>query len=179
MINEYRMLSIIITAIAFMVSSLFITAEDAIAVGVCEITIEKTALPDSSMEFEFSAPSPGPGNFNLSSGEQEMFEQIEFGNEVTVTEQVPAGSNLESVTCEVTGGNFAPVITDVENGVTIDCEGDGPPGQDPELSEITCAFVNLATPRPIPTLSQWGLMALAGIFILVGIWGISRKKAEA
>jgi len=33
--------------------------------------------------------------------------------------------------------------------------------------------------RNVPTLSHWGLIALAGLFILVGIWAITRKKAEA
>lgn len=33
--------------------------------------------------------------------------------------------------------------------------------------------------RNIPTMSNWGLLALAGIFVLVGIWAITRKKAEA
>lgn len=37
-------------------------------------------------------------------------------------------------------------------------------------------------PRPvsaIPTLSEWGLIAMVGLFVLVGIWAITRKKAEA
>ena len=34
-------------------------------------------------------------------------------------------------------------------------------------------------PRNVPTLSNWGMIALAAIFILVGVWAITRKKAAA
>lgn len=41
------------------------------------------------------------------------------------------------------------------------------------------AFVPPREVAPIPTLSNWGLIALTALFILVGIWAITRKKAEA
>jgi hypothetical protein len=153
--------------------------EDAIAVGVCEITVEKLAIPDVGTDFQFSAPSPGPGDFTLSSGDQEIFNQILFSDEATITEQVPELWMLESVTCEVTGGNFAPIIIELENGVTIDCEGDGPTDQDPELSEITCLIVNDLIPHNVPTLSEWGLIAMAGILGLVGFMVLRRRKVTA
>ena len=33
--------------------------------------------------------------------------------------------------------------------------------------------------RNIPTMSNWGLIALAAVFVLAGIWAITRKKAQA
>jgi hypothetical protein len=174
--SKQRVLSVLITAMLIFAGSLFINTDDAIAVGVCNITVENFALPDLGTEFQFSAPSPGPGNFALSTGEQEIFNQILFGDEVTITEQVPEGWILESFSCEVTGGNFAPLINELENGVTIDCEGDGPPGQDPEVSDITCLFVNSIIPRNIPTLSEWGIIAMAGILGMVGFMAIRRTK---
>ena len=32
--------------------------------------------------------------------------------------------------------------------------------------------------RNIPTLSNWALIVTAGVLVLVGIWGITRKRAE-
>jgi len=74
--NEERVLVLLITAIAFFMGVLFINMEDAIAVGVCEITVEKLAIPDVGTDFQFSAPSPGPEDFTLSSGDQEIFKNI-------------------------------------------------------------------------------------------------------
>lgn len=57
----------------------------------------------------------------------------------------------------------------------------GTPGG-PELfvRGASCSVVPQCTvTRNIPTMSNWGLIALAGIFILVGIWAITKKKAEA
>ena len=175
--NKQRVLSLLITAILLFAGSLFINTDKAIAVGVCNITVEKIALPDLGTEFQFSAPSPGPGNFTLSSGEQEIFNEILYGDDVTIIEQVPEGWILESFSCEVTGGNFTPLINELENGVTIDCEGDAPPGQDPEVSDITCLFVNNVIPQNVPTLSEWGIIAMAGILGMVGFMVIRRRKA--
>lgn len=44
----------------------------------------------------------------------------------------------------------------------------------------SCEEIPQCTPvRNIPTMSNWGLLALAGIFILVGAWAITRKRASA
>ncbi len=175
--NGQRALSFLITVIVLFAGSIFINTDNAIAVGVCNITVEKIASPDLGTEFEFSAPSPGPGDFALSSGEEEAFKEVLFGDQVTIIEQATEGWILESVSCEVTGGNFSPLITELENGVTIDCEGDAPPGQDPDISDITCLFANSIIPRNIPSLSEWGIIGLAGILGLAGFMALRRRKA--
>ena len=48
------------------------------------------------------------------------------------------------------------------------------------VSGQQCAAVPQCTlTRNIPTLSNWALIVTAGILVLVGIWGITRKRAEA
>lgn len=52
----------------------------------------------------------------------------------------------------------------------------------PELwvSNTSCSEVPECTiTRNIPTMSNWGLIALAAVFVMVGVWAITRKKAEA
>ena len=48
------------------------------------------------------------------------------------------------------------------------------------VADESCSFVSdCQEARPIPTISEWGLIAMAGFFVLIGIWGITRKKAVA
>lgn len=48
------------------------------------------------------------------------------------------------------------------------------------VSNTSCSEVPQCTPtRNIPTMSNWGLIALAAVIVLVGIWGITRKKSQA
>lgn len=179
MITAQRVSSFLIAVITIIAFSVLGPSEDSLAVGVCDIIVEAEEMPDTGMEFEFSATAPGPEEFSLSTGEQQELNELLFGDEVTVTQQVPTGFILESVVCEVTGGNFSPIINEIENGFVIDCEGEAPPGQDPEDSDITCTFSNISASRSIPALSDWGLLGLAAVFVLAGVWGITRKKAQA
>ena len=176
MLNVKGLLGLIIAIILFSVLGY---THNSLAVGVCDIIVELTETLETGMEFEFSSTAPGPEEFSLSSGEQQELNELLFGDDIIVTEQVPPGSLLDSVDCEVTGGNFSPVITEIEDGFSILCEGEAPPGQDPEDSDITCTFSNLTAQRSIPALSGWGLYALTGVFILVGVWAITRRKAQA
>ena len=63
-------------------------------------------------------------------------------------------------------------------------------GGDPNSEDITVAQAelcnirliqacNISDPRPIPTLSQWGLIAMAGILGLVGFIAIRKRYAAA
>jgi hypothetical protein len=47
------------------------------------------------------------------------------------------------------------------------------------LESIGCGVFILPSPNPIPTLSQWGLIAMAAILGIVGFMVIRRKKATA
>ena len=48
------------------------------------------------------------------------------------------------------------------------------------VSGQSCGNVPQCIPtRNVPTLSNWGLIALAAVLVLVGIWAITRKKATA
>ncbi len=142
----------------------------------CPITINKAAIPPDDTIFTFEVTGDQNFSFTLSDPSDDtelMF--IENGNEVSLTELVPPGWELGSIECTVEeddcGGGPCLFLTEFvnEQRVAITCVDDG---------VGSCTFSN-SGPRPIPTLSQWGFIAMAGILVLVGIWGITRKKAEA
>lgn len=45
------------------------------------------------------------------------------------------------------------------------------------IDDVTCTWV--PTARPIPTLSQWGLIAMAGLIGIIGLLAVRRKKLAA
>jgi hypothetical protein len=93
---------------------------------------------------------------------------LALGDEVVVTEVLPAGWDLRSIQCTSPG----LVITELENGVSATCVT-----QVPDIAE--CVFINVR-PAGIPTLSEWGMMAAAGGLALIGIfYGLRRKRAVA
>ena len=55
-----------------------------------------------------------------------------------------------------------------------------PPGEDePQVISFPVTKIWQAEPRPIPALSQWGLIAMAGIIGIVGLIVLRRKKVSA
>ena len=89
--------------------------------------------------------------------------------EVTVTEQVPEGQILEDIDCTETGDQIT--ITEFENSITITC-AIGP-------ADVTCNFINRRVVAEVPTLSQWGLIAIAGILGIAGLMFFGRRKVAA
>lgn len=74
---------------------------------------------------------------------------------------------LENGTCEDLGASDGCFLRE------------GSPGEI-FVGGLSCSLVPQCTPtRNIPTMSNWGLLTLAAIIILVGVWGITRKKAQA
>jgi len=64
----------------------------------CTVTIGKTATLDDGTEFDFTAPDSSNPNFTLSNGEEIELE-IDFPDNVDVTEILPDGWMLDEIEC--------------------------------------------------------------------------------
>jgi hypothetical protein len=84
---------------------------------------------------------------------------------IEIVEDFFPGWILSDVECsDVVGVNVTPI----ENGVALDCL---------QASEITCTFTNVrGSISNIPTLSEWGMIAAAGGFALIGVFFAVRRK---
>ncbi len=150
----------------------FFQAPDASA-QQCEITICKSAEGAGLTSFPFTADD-GVRFFDfglVSITESGLCLSVSFSGEadLEVTEGFVPGWVLDNVICETDGINF----TFIGNGVDLECvAGDFGTG--------TCTFFNVQSARPIPTLSEWGMIAAAGGLGLVGVfYAVRRKRLQA
>ena len=137
----------------------------------CEIGIVKIAIPADNTPFNFSVPELIPDNFVLNDPDNDstMFSLTDKNRTANVTENVPPGWILDDIVCE---SRDSVTISEISNGISFSCSGGG--GGAPHA---TCTFFNVkVVTSPIPTLSEWGLVAMAGILGLVGFMVIRRKK---
>jgi hypothetical protein len=147
-----------------------ITAGEAAAQpSTCVLNIGKNAEPDTDLIFTFTADNlNGPIDFEIpdGGGTSVLFDR---SLATTFTEQVPDGWVLGGVEC-TNVENFT--ISDIENGILVACNVPG--------SEGLCIFNNFSAARPIPTLSEWGMIAAAAGLAMVGVFfAVRRKKARA
>lgn len=79
-----------------------------------------------------------------------------------------AGWELDRIDYEYSGG----INVSVEGATTtIEClDSDG---------EVSCVYNNVTGTRHIPTLSEWGLMTLAGLIGIIGLYAVRRRKTHA
>lgn len=163
---------------------LMIGSQAAIAQDECELTIVKQSNPADDTPFNFSVTGEENFEFTLSdpSDTEEVIGLIALQNGpegVEVRENVPQGWVLEDIQCEggfvnCGAGEFVPCLN-----ITVDLENNSINADCLDSDVGTCTFINSAVTRSIPTLSEWGLIAMAGILVLIGIWGITRKKVQA
>jgi len=132
----------------------------------CTVTIEKTTTLDNGTEFNFTAPDSSNPNFTLLNGEEIELE-IDFPTNVDVTELVPVRWMLDEIECSDVDN---VVITEIPNGRNFACNPAG---------TAQCVFINSPLPRNVPTLSQWGLIAMAGVLGIIGFLVMRRRKATA
>jgi len=163
-------------AFAFVMSGLlFVPALNDSANAQCGVRICKVApqlpVPESVDEFFYfpftvsqggqSSPAQAPANA-LCPGIGPF-----TGNNFEVVEDPFEGWVLDNVECTQSS---EVSVTFIENGVSLDCLGG---------TEITCTFTNVLNSRPIPTLSEWGMIAAAGGLALIGVFFAVRRKAQA
>lgn len=133
----------------------------------CGVTIGEIASPADDTPFDFSSIGSGPAEFTLMDpSDSSIMFTMGGGTDVTITEHVPDGWILEDIVCTETNDQITIAI--LENDLTISCRS-GP-------EDVTCNFINRMLPTEIPTLSEWGLIAMAGILGIVGFMVIRRRK---
>ena len=134
----------------------------------CGITIIKDALPPDNTPFEFDVSGTGGVfSFTLSDpSENSTGFLIGVGTSVDVTEVIPEGWELVDIECSGIGVEIVPI----ENGQNFTCLK--------TFDMATCTFRNKG-PSNVPTLSQLGLIALAGVLGIVGFMIIRRRKLVA
>ena len=134
----------------------------------CIITIIKEVNPPDNTPFEFDVSGTG-GVFSFtlsdpSDNSVEFFIGVETS--VDVTEVIPESWELVNIECSGIGVEIAPI----ENGRNFTCLK--------IFDMATCTFENEG-PSDVPTLSQWGLIAMAGVLGIIGFIVMRRRKATA
>ena len=175
-----RLISFVILTMLVGLGFLAISSDEVRAQGgdICIVEIQKVTLPADDTEFNFSVTGGNIFDFTLmdSGPKQPIF--IDSANaDTTVTEEVPPGWILDNIVCTEPGGVCGGpclIITEVPNGLTFRCLGEtGLAGL------VNCTFFNVREAAEVPTLSEWGLIAMAGILGIVGFMVLRRRKVTA
>ena len=165
------LISFVILTMLVGLGSLMLSTEQARAVAACQIVIEKIANPADNTEFVFTAPGSDNPNFTLKDPSEPITTTgIARGETTTVTEEVPPGWILDVDEEECTGDADIFIFNE-PNGLRFNCESDN--------ATVTCTFFNVKLPTNIPTLSEWGLIAMAGVLGIIGLLAIRRRKITA
>ena len=163
----------ILTVLVGLGSLVLSTGQVGAFVGPCDIIIQKEADPADNTPFDFLITGDHPGEFTLKDpSASSTIIPIGFEDIVTVTEEVPSGwildENIECTKAELI------TVTNVPNGRTFKCLNEST-----SVKTVTCTFFNVNIERNVPTLSQWGLIAMAGILGIVGFMVMRRRKVTA
>lgn len=131
--------------------------------GACGVTIIKEASGGGNTLFEYEVTVDGDPSFlvKLPGGE---ITGGPFNSTVTVSELPISGWTLTDISCENAGATGFEIT---ENGFTASCDGGG---------EVTCTFVNERLESSIPTLSEWGMIAMAGALAAIGLYISARRR---
>lgn len=161
----------VLSALAFLlIPSLSDTAS---AQPPCNVEICKFAPqlpePESDVELVFFPFSEIRGqtvtDFELAANSKCTGGSYNVGESAEIIENPLEGWQLQDVDCSNSPGIST---TFIENGVSVRCVSQG---------FISCTFTNLRVPA-IPTLSEWGMIAVATGLGLVGVFfAVRRRKA--
>ena len=174
-----NLISFLILTILIGVGSLVLGTARVMAQAPCNITIEKVADPEDGTPFGFSEGGDFGGTFILMDpGFPITGVGIDIGQTLIITEDVvPEGWTLDSIECvEGTtncGATSCLTATVDGNSVAFECI---------DNDTASCVFTNVRAPfvhREIPTLSQWGLITMAGLMGIAGFMIIRRRKVAA
>ena len=135
----------------------------------CSIVTTKVAPGAGDYEFVFDGIEDGPFQFTMADGGSagSFFVNGDF---VIITEKPQNGFRFGGITCESQPGI---IVTQIVNGWTIQCV-------DENNGAAVCDVFNVPFSNPIPTLSQWGMIAAAAGLGLIGVfYAVRKRRAQA
>ena len=151
----------------------------------CSIMIRVDTIPDSSTEFPYTVTGAVNKEFTITPDiiSYDSFFLLPFGDTATVTQGAVDGWVLRDIVCESDRSvgmmeNEVEAPPFIENGVSYSIVDSGVTLTCDELSSARCTFINSRT-EAIPTLSEWGAIALVLGFGAVGYFVIRRRKVTA
>lgn len=137
----------------------------------CLIAVTKVAEGGEGEIFDFQVQVGDAIGFAQFIGGETHVGNFGGGEPVTLTELPNRGWVLADKSCETGPG---VMVTEVEGGFTFDCLSPS------DIVQGECTFVNVRAVAPVPTLSEWGMIAAAAGLGLVGVFfAVRRKKAQA
>lgn len=146
----------------------------------CNVVIDKVEEPDTDTIFDFEVLGGFNPDFTLRGGESDNV-GLGIDEVIQIREDIPEGYTLQIECVQGTSncgsqGVFEPCLSvqllEDGTGVIVECLDD---------DEGSCTFTNtrVIEPRDVPTLSEWGLIAMAGVLGIIGFMVMRRRKAVA
>ena len=160
----------VILFMAAVSGGLFVSEAKA-APAVCSTQVTLVADGAGSFQFEFNGHDNlgDTFSFTLADGQSDTgFTPV--GATAVITEEPQDGYVFAGIVCDAGTG---VVINEIPGGFTIDC-----------LSTVqgtaSCVVTNIRIVRPVPTLSEWGMIAAAAGLGLIGVFfALRRRMAKA
>lgn len=148
--------------------ALFLNAGVSHAQGqTCLIAVTKVAEGGEGQIFDFQVQVGDAIGLAQFIGGETHVGNFGGGEPVTLTELPNPGWVLADKSCETGPG---VTVTEVEGGFTFDCLSPS------DIVQGECTFVNVRAVAPIPTLSEWGMIAAAAGLGLVGVFFAVRRR---
>jgi len=132
----------------------------------CEITVQKVALGAEGQEFEFQGEQLNGETFSFTVPAGGSATGNASTEPVLITEVPVEGWRFGGIECEPGGG--VEIVEVLPNGWVEQCANP----QNPTF----CTVTNIPASNPIPTLSQWGMIAAAAGLGLIGVFFAVRKR---
>jgi hypothetical protein len=155
-----------------------LNSHKAYAQELCSLVIEKVVLPpqppgrETAFTFEIITE-----NGTETSDFNSTVIEFEAPQSVTVTELLTPEWTLQSIECEQgsencgDGAGLIPCLTitvnEETNSITAECL---------DTDSGSCIFTNVPAPKHVPTLSEWGLITMAGLLGIIGFIVIRKKQ---
>ena len=171
------LISFVILTMLVGLGFLVLIANQAKAENECILTVTKVADPADDTVFTFLGT--GDDNFSFELSDPTNPTSVGFisdGNTVTITEELPHGWILDKIECTELPNDCGDTPCLI---ITIDEETNSITGECLDDDEGSYTFFNVKLPINIPTLSEWGLIAMAGILGIVGYLVLRRRKVTA